>query len=306
MTAAEASLKLVEELPGSLVESLIVQLRAGAAPAMPSPGYQGRVDESLWHRSDARDELAPMLEVALAAKRARQNAELVWTGLATPVVPVRRTEQVLCELIRCAECRLTMTSFGIFQVPRLVEELERSLKRGVALRIVLGDREAHSDLEIDRQRQQLGHVVAAQATFLHWPPERRPRDDQGHAGLMHVKAAVADAKVAFLNECQPDRGGLGEEHGVGCLHPRWRPAGCNRASHGHAGGIGRTSGTVSSGRVLYAQGNRPSLARGYRRNAANGPVPVGRLPLRAALAAINGTRQCVYLAFEQPDYRLQL
>ena len=198
MTAAEACLKLVEELPGSLVESLIAQLRAGAAPAMPNPGYQGRVDEFLRCRCDVRAELAPMLEVALAAKRARQTTELVWTGPATPVVPVRRTEQVLCDLIRGAERRLTMTSFGIFQVPRLVEELEGSLERGVALRIVLGDREAHSDQEIDRQRHQLGRVVAIQATLLQWPPERRPRDEQGHAGLMHVKAAVADSRVAFL------------------------------------------------------------------------------------------------------------
>ena len=118
MTAAEASLKLVEELPGSLVESLIAQLRGGAAPAMPSPGYQGRVDEFLRSHSGTRSELAPMLEVALAAKRSRQTAELVWTGPSTPVVPVRRTEQVLCDLIGCAERRLTMTSFGIFQVPR--------------------------------------------------------------------------------------------------------------------------------------------------------------------------------------------
>src|ERR1035438_1839110 len=129
MTTAEACLKLVEELPGSLVESLIVQLRAGAAPTMPSPGYQGRVDEFVRCRSDARGELAPMLEGALAAKRAQQNTELVWTGPSTPVVPVRRTEQVLCDLIRCAEQRLTMTSFGIFQVPRLGEELEQALAR---------------------------------------------------------------------------------------------------------------------------------------------------------------------------------
>jgi len=72
------------------------------------------------------------------------------------VVPVRRTEQVLCDLIRCAERRLAVTCFGIFQVPRLVvEDLERSLERGVALRHRVGDREAHSDQEIDRQRHQL-------------------------------------------------------------------------------------------------------------------------------------------------------
>jgi cardiolipin synthase A/B len=217
MTAAEACLKLVEELPGSLVESLIVQLRAGAAPAMPNPGYQGRVDEFVRGRSDARGKLAPMLEVALAAKRSRQTTELVWTGPSTPVVPVRRTEQVLSDLIRCAERRLTMTSFGIFQVPRLVEELERSLERGVALRIVLGDRESHSTQEIDRQRHQLGREIAAQATLLQWPPERRPRDDQGHAGLMHVKAAVADSRVAFLTSANLTEAALERNMELGVL-----------------------------------------------------------------------------------------
>jgi phosphatidylserine/phosphatidylglycerophosphate/cardiolipin synthase-like enzyme len=217
MTAAAACLKLAEELPGSLVESLIVQLRAGAAPAMPNPGYQGRLDEFLRCQADVRSELAPMLEVALAAKRSRQIAELVWTGPATPVVPARGTERVLCDLIRSAERRLTMTSFGIFQVPRLVEELERSLGRGVALRIVLGDREWHSDQEIDRQRHQLGRVVVAQATLLQWPPERRPRDDQGHAGLMHVKAAVADSRVAFLTSANLTEAALERNMELGVL-----------------------------------------------------------------------------------------
>ncbi len=217
MTTAEACLKLVEELPGSLVESLIGQLRASAVPAMPNPGYQGRVDEFLRRQADVRSELAPMPDVALAAKRLRQTAELVWTGPPTPVVPVRGTEQVLCDLIRNAERRLTMTSFGIFQVPRLVEELEQSLVRGVALRIVLGDREWHHDQEIDHQRHQLGRVVAARALLLQWPAERRPRDEHGHAGLMHVKAAVADSRVAFLTSANLTEAALERNTELGVL-----------------------------------------------------------------------------------------
>ena len=158
-----------------------------------------------------------MLEVALAAKRSQQTTELVWTGPSTPVVPVRRTEQVLCDLVRCAERTLTMTSFGIFQVPRVVEALEQALERGVALRIVLGDREAHSEQEIDRQRYKLGRVVAAEATLLQWPPERRPRDVQGHAGLMHVKAAVADSKVAFLTSANLTEAALERNMELGVL-----------------------------------------------------------------------------------------
>ena len=124
---------------------------------------------------------------------------------------------MLCDLIRSAERRLTMTSFGIFQVPRLVEELEQPLGRGVALRIVLGDREWHSDQEIDRQRQQLGRAVATGASLLQWPAERRPRDEQGHAGLMHVKAAVADSKVAFLTSANLTEAALERNMELGVL-----------------------------------------------------------------------------------------
>ncbi len=207
----------MEELPASLVDSLIAQLRADISPLMPNPGYQRRVDEFLRCQDAALGELAPMLEVALIAKRSRQTTELVWTGPSTPVVPVRRTEQVLCDLIRSAEKSLTMTSFGIFQVSRLIEELEQALGRGVALRIVIGDRESHSTQEIDHQRQQLGRVVATQASLLQWPPERRPRDEQGHAGLMHAKAAVADSWIAFLTSANLTEAALERNMELGVL-----------------------------------------------------------------------------------------
>ena len=184
---------------------------------MPSPGYQGRVDEFIRSQMERRGELAPMLEVALMAKASRQTAELVWTGPSTPVVPVRRTEQVLCDLFRCAERKLTITSFGIYQVTRLVDELEQALERRVALRIVLGDRESQSAQEIDRQRHQLGRVVGAGASLLHWLPERRPRDEQGRAGLMHVKVVVADSRIAFLSSANLTEAALERNMELGVL-----------------------------------------------------------------------------------------
>lgn len=199
MTVAEACLRLTESLPASLVESLIRDLRDCRKPSMPNPSYQARVDEFLQRWNERNSDLAPMLEVALAAKRLAPTTELVWTGPATTVVPVRRTEQVLCDLIRSAERRFTIASFGVFQIPRLVSELERMLKKGVALRIVLGDRESASKSLIERQLLQLGCVVSGQAMILQWPAEQRPRDDEGHAGLMHMKVAVADSQVAFLS-----------------------------------------------------------------------------------------------------------
>ena len=69
MTVAEACLRLTEELPTSLVESLIRGLRDGRGPSIANPSYQARVDEFLRRWDVRRGELAPMLEVALAARR---------------------------------------------------------------------------------------------------------------------------------------------------------------------------------------------------------------------------------------------
>jgi len=217
MTTAEASLRLVEELPASLVASLIQQLRGGLDPRMPNPGYQARVDDFLRLGASCRTELASMLEVALAAKRSRQTAELVWTGPATSVVPVRRTEQVLFDLIQSAERKLTVMSFGIFQVPRLVLSLEHALTRHVAIRIVLGDRESQSDWAIDQQRHQLGEKVTAAASLWWWPHERRLRDAVGCAGLMHAKAAVADSRTAFLSSANLTEAALERNMELGVL-----------------------------------------------------------------------------------------
>jgi phosphatidylserine/phosphatidylglycerophosphate/cardiolipin synthase-like enzyme len=198
MNAVEASLRLVEELPDSLVESVIQQLRRGIAPLVPSPSYQTRVADFLQVTGIPRQELAAMLEVASVAKRTRPTAELVWTGPATPVVPVRQTEQVIFDLIQCAEARLTIMSFGIFQVPRLIEGLEAALARAVDVRIVLGERESQTDWVVEQQTYQLGSIVSANATVYRWPADRRLRDTGGKSGLMHIKAVVADYRAAFL------------------------------------------------------------------------------------------------------------
>ena len=217
MMAAEACLRLVEELPSSLVEVLIGQLRGGGAPMMPNPGYQATIGDLLRLHPTVRGELAPMLEVALAAKRSRHTTELVWTGPPTPVVPVRQTEQVLSDLIHGAERSLTITSFGIYQVPRLVDALGLALDRGIAIRIVMGDREVHSDQAIEQQRRQLGRSVAGRATLLQWPHDRRSRDEQGHAGMMHVKAAVADSRAAFLTSANLTEAALERNMELGVL-----------------------------------------------------------------------------------------
>lgn len=80
MTAAEACLKFVEELPVSLAQHVFQQLRLGVAPSIPNPRYQARIEGFLRRWDRIRAELPSMLEVALAAKLGMQTFELVWSG----------------------------------------------------------------------------------------------------------------------------------------------------------------------------------------------------------------------------------
>jgi cardiolipin synthase len=217
MTPAEACLKFVEELPVSLAQYLIQQLRLGAVPSIPNPRYQGRIEDFLRRWEHIRQELPPMLEVALTAKFAMPTTELVWSGPSTSVVPRRATEQVLFDLIQGARQRLTIMSFGVFRIPRLVRSLEEALATGVHLRIVLGDRESNGETDMERQCQELGKIVASSASILRWLPERRLRDEQGHAGLMHAKAAVADSCVAFLTSANLTEAALERNMELGVL-----------------------------------------------------------------------------------------
>lgn len=75
----------------------------------------GRLDRA-WRNSkntSPRD-IASALRGASAAaalRESRGTVELVWTGPSTGKVPVRHTEQVLCEVIEAAKRRLFLVSF---------------------------------------------------------------------------------------------------------------------------------------------------------------------------------------------------
>jgi phosphatidylserine/phosphatidylglycerophosphate/cardiolipin synthase-like enzyme len=146
-----------------------------------------------------RPELAGAMEVALYAQRQRPKLELVWTGPASTSVPVRRTEQVLLELIRQARRSMTLLSFGAFDVPRVVSEIGEALKRDVAIRIVLGEREHLAETAHAHQLLQLGELIGMRASIYRWPMERRLRDEAGRPGLMHIKAAVIDGQSLLLS-----------------------------------------------------------------------------------------------------------
>ncbi len=68
-------------------------------------------------------------------------------------------------------------SFGAFDVPRVVAEIEAVLKRGVGMRIVLGERESAAESARAQQMAHLGDLVHKKAVIFRWPLDRRLRHE---------------------------------------------------------------------------------------------------------------------------------
>ena len=62
-----------------------------------------------------------------------------------------------------------MLSFGAFEVPRVVAGIGKAIGRGVAVRIVLGERESAVESTHEQQLSQLGAVIGARAAIYRCP-----------------------------------------------------------------------------------------------------------------------------------------
>lgn len=128
--------------------------------------------------------------------RSLVDVDIAWTGPASYQVPVRRTREVLFEVIDQAVSELTLVSFAAYKVPAVVERLRAAASRGVQVRLVLETNEdSHGALSLDASAAfpSLAGVV----TFYAWPADLRPDTPSGKSAL-HAKAAIADDRVAFI------------------------------------------------------------------------------------------------------------
>ncbi|MDF9828604.1 cardiolipin synthase [Ereboglobus sp. PH5-10] len=143
-------------------------------------------------RSVSSAEIVAALKSALASaiqQRTRGAVELVWSGPATEIVPVRQTEEVLCEVIESAQVRLFLVSYVAHKLERVLRCMEAASARGVDICVLLepsienGGR-LNADFVTPLARR------LPRAGFYQWK-------DADNASV-HAKCAVADGKVAFI------------------------------------------------------------------------------------------------------------
>jgi phosphatidylserine/phosphatidylglycerophosphate/cardiolipin synthase-like enzyme len=215
---AEEAGRLVKQLPLSVVEAIAARLpdgdgldwgalRGRVAQAVSSPHHRALVVDFLdrW-RSEAvgilPQAVAAALLTAVSSERERregQSVELVWTGPDVGVVPLRRTEQVVLQVIDSARERLLVVSYAVFNVPRISAALIRAAGRGVAIKIVVESPDRIKGQEAYNTLAALGASVASRCGVYLWPIEGRFKGGTGRPGLLHVKCALADGRRLFLS-----------------------------------------------------------------------------------------------------------
>lgn len=175
------------------------ELRSALGPYEEHALFHEFVDGWTRHPSVTPAELTFALRVAEAAsdlKKREGATRLVWTGPSTGLVPVRQTEQVLCELIDTTNERLFLVSFVAYEVESVRRALLNAAERGVQIDVLLelsiayGGRVNH-----DSVRNMKDSIPTARVYV--WPEDRKTA--LGFAsGAVHAKCAAADSRIAFV------------------------------------------------------------------------------------------------------------
>lgn len=150
----------------------------------------------------ASEAVALALRTAAHAEKVHregQTVELVWTGPETGVVPFRRTEQALLQVIDSAAERVLVVSYAVYNIPRICDALIRAAGRGVAITLVVETPDRLEGQNSYDTLRALGPTVAARSRVFLWPLEEREKEDNGKPGILHVKCAVADGRWLFLS-----------------------------------------------------------------------------------------------------------
>lgn len=172
--------------------------------------------KSAWNSADqySGKEVAAALRGASATAQhisAIGTTELVWTGPTTGVVPVRRTEQVICEVIESAFVELFVVSFVAYRAEMVVRSLQAAHERGVRIGILLeADQDHGGTLDFDSVRHLRRELP--QAEFYGWR-----QSDSETKGSVHAKCAVADNKMAFVSSANLTGAAMEKNMEVGVL-----------------------------------------------------------------------------------------
>lgn len=212
-TLLDCIIDMARELPPETVEALAAEVsklssssQAGSLSSWGAAGKSKTFVSSLVKCWATAPDYAPndVATALLAANRAAkryadsQKIDLIWTGPKSKVMPVRRIDQALYELVNGASKTLLIVSYVAYKVEKLIEVLSKAVERGVDVKLILEmDENAGGKVTVDAIAAMKKAVKGAHVYY--WSLDQRKKDEHGHYGALHAKCAVADSEVALIS-----------------------------------------------------------------------------------------------------------
>jgi cardiolipin synthase A/B len=147
---------------------------------------------------------------------AEESVDLVWTGPNTTLIPTRKTEQVIRELVDASINSLFVVSYVFYNASSVVASLNEAADRRVSIRILLESSSEHGGaLSMDGLSAMRKAVPAAELYV--WDPASRGKAAGKLSAAVHAKCAVADNKLAFITSANLTSAALERNMELGVL-----------------------------------------------------------------------------------------
>lgn len=153
---------------------------------------------------------------AVSALESSRTVELVWTGPNTGLIPTRRTEQVILEVIDSAKADLFLVSYVFYKASSIVDALKRAVGRGVRVKILLESSADEGGAVKGDSAKALSEAVPDAAIYS-WAASEGKRDGAALSASVHAKCVVADRKLAFVTSANLTSAALERNMELGLL-----------------------------------------------------------------------------------------
>lgn len=156
--------------------------------------------------------------VAEAAALMDRNGaiELVWTGPETGLIPTRRTEQVILEVIDSAMSDVFLVTYVFYQASSIVRALNAAVDRGVSVSVLLESSSERGGTVRGDSARNMARAVPG-ATIYVWDPAAKGTPEDTLSASVHAKCAVADRKLAFITSANLTSAALERNMELGLL-----------------------------------------------------------------------------------------
>lgn len=148
------------------------------------------------HGVNSWSEIATAFEVVDAWVDSSPTApDIIWSGPANGAFPIRRTDQVLYDYISKAKSRVFLVTFAAHRVHLLNQNLAEAIDRGVDVTLLLESEQTSAGQLSQDAAKAFKELPLHKVRLLHWPIEKRERNQAGKPGKLHVKCAIIDNTV---------------------------------------------------------------------------------------------------------------